>query len=115
MLTALLDVATAAGVTERRDAMFAGEPINVTEGRAVLHVALRAPKGSTIELDGHNVVDDVHEVLDRAGDFAERVRDGTWTGATGQRIRPSSTSGSAAPTSARRWPTGPSSATAIRS
>ncbi len=66
--------------------MFAGEPINVTEGRPVLHVALRAPKGSTIELDGHNVVDDVHEVLDRAGDFAERVRDGTWTGATGKRI-----------------------------
>ena len=87
VLAALLDVAAAAGVAERRDAMFAGEPINVTEGRPVLHVALRAPTGATIELDGHDVVPDVHEVLDRAGDFAEQVRDGTWTGATGRRIR----------------------------
>ena len=87
VMAALLDVAAAAGVTERRDAMFAGEPINVTEGRPVLHVALRAPRGATIELDGHDVVADVHDVLDRAGAFAEQVRDGTWTGATGRRIR----------------------------
>ncbi len=87
VMAALLDVAAAAGVTERRDAMFAGDPINVTEGRPVLHVALRAPRGSTIELDGRDVVADVHDVLDRAGAFAEQVRDGTWTGATGKRIR----------------------------
>ena len=71
----------------RRDAMFAGEPINVTEDRPVLHVALRAPAGAVIEVDGRNVVPDVHDVLDRAGAFAEQVRDGAWTGATGRRIR----------------------------
>jgi glucose-6-phosphate isomerase len=87
VLAALHAVAEAAGVAERRDAMFSGEAINVTEQRAVLHVALRAPAGTTIELDGHDVVADVHEVLDRMGAFAERVRDGSWTGATGQRIR----------------------------
>ena len=67
--------------------MFAGEPINVTERRPVLHVALRAPADAVIEVDGRNVVADVHEVLDRAGAFAERVRDGSWTGSTGRRIR----------------------------
>jgi glucose-6-phosphate isomerase len=87
VLDALLAVADAAGVTERRDAMFAGEPINVTERRAVLHVALRAPRGTRLEVDGRDVVADVHEVLDRMGDFAERVRDGSWRGATGARIR----------------------------
>mgnify|MGYP001118481736 CR=1 FL=1 len=87
VLDALLAVADAAGVTERRDAMFAGEPINVTERRAVLHVALRAPRGTRIEVDGHDVVADVHAVLDRMGEFAERVRDGSWRGATGERIR----------------------------
>jgi len=87
VLGALFAVAEAAGVAERRDAMFAGAPINVTEGRAVLHVALRAPAGTRIELDGRDVVADVHAVLERMGTFAERVRDGTWTGATGKRIR----------------------------
>ncbi len=86
VLAALQAVATAAGVTARRDAMFAGEAINVSEHRAVLHVALRAPLGEVIELDGHDVVADVHEVLGRMGDFADQVRDGTWTGATGKRI-----------------------------
>jgi glucose-6-phosphate isomerase len=87
VLAALRAVAAAAGVVARRDAMFAGAPINVTEHRAVLHVALRAPVGEVIELDGHDVVVDVHEVLGRMGDFADRVRDGAWTGATGKRIR----------------------------
>ena len=87
VLAALLDVATAAGVVERRDAMFAGERINVTEDRAVLQIALRAPRGTVIELDGHDVVADVHAVLDRMAVFAGLVRDGTWTGATGERIR----------------------------
>jgi glucose-6-phosphate isomerase len=74
VLTALIDVARAAGVEPRRAAMLAGEPINVTEHRAVLHTALRAPAGSVVELDGVNVVDDVHEVLDRMAEFAERIR-----------------------------------------
>ena len=87
VMAALLAVADAAGVAARRDAMFAGEPINVTEGRPVLHVALRAPADAVIAVDGRNVVPDVHAVLTRAGAFAERVRDGTWTGATGRRIR----------------------------
>src|SRR5215218_244246 len=82
VLAALLAVADAAGVAVRRDAMFVGEPINVTEHRAVLHVALRAPAGTRIELDGRDVVGDVHGVLDRMGAFAERVRDGSWTGVT---------------------------------
>ena len=64
-----------------------GERINVTEGRPVLHVALRAPRDAVIEVDGHNVVPDVHEVLDRMADLADRVRSGAWTGATGERIR----------------------------
>jgi glucose-6-phosphate isomerase len=80
-------LAVRAHVAERRDAMFAGEPINTTERRAVLHTALRAPRGAVVLVDGHNVVPDVHEVLDRMGDFSERVRSGRWTGATGRRIR----------------------------
>ncbi|MET0146042.1 MAG: glucose-6-phosphate isomerase [Ilumatobacteraceae bacterium] len=87
VMGALLAVADAAGVAERRDAMFAGEHINVTEDRAVLHVALRAPAGSVIETDGVDVVTEVHDVLTRAAAFADRVRDGSWTGATGRRIR----------------------------
>jgi glucose-6-phosphate isomerase len=71
---------------ERIDAMWAGEHINVTEDRAVLHVALRAPMGEQIETDGHDVVPDVHEVLERMGDFAHRVRSGDWLGATGEAI-----------------------------
>jgi glucose-6-phosphate isomerase len=83
----LVGLAEECGVAERRDAMFAGERINVTEDRAVLHVALRAPTGATIEVDGENVVPKVHEVLDRMSDFAERVRSGEWKGHTGKRIR----------------------------
>jgi len=83
----LFDLARAAGVEQLRDAMFAGERINVTEGRAVLHTALRAPRGTVVELDGRNVVTDVHEVLDRMARFSERVRSGEWVGHTGRRIR----------------------------
>ncbi len=87
VLAALHAVAQEAGVAARRDAMFAGERINVTEDRAVLHVALRMPPGTTLEVDGRDVVADVHEVLGRMADFSDRVRDGSWTGATGRRIR----------------------------
>src|ERR687887_1849407 len=86
-LRLLLDLAAERGVAERRDAMFAGEHINVTEDRAVLHVALRAPRDAEIDVDGENVVPKVHEVLDRMADFAERVRSGEWKGHTGRRIR----------------------------
>ena len=75
------------GVAARRDAMFRGEKINTTEGRAVLHVALRAPRGAVNEVDGKNVVPGVHAVLDRMAAFAAKVRDGSWTGHTGKRIR----------------------------
>jgi glucose-6-phosphate isomerase len=75
VLAALFAVARAAGVEARRDAMFAGEPINVTEGRAVLHTALRAPRDASIFLVGHDVVPDVHAVLDAMAEFARRVRD----------------------------------------
>jgi glucose-6-phosphate isomerase len=74
VLAALVEVARAAGVEARRDAMFAGQRINVTEDRAVLHVALRAPRGTVIEVDGRDVVPDVHEVLDAMSRFADRVR-----------------------------------------
>jgi len=83
----LIQLAEERGVAERRDAMFAGEKINVTEDRAVLHVALRAPKGQRIEVDGEDVVPKVHEVLGRMSDFADRVRSGDWKGHTGKRIR----------------------------
>jgi glucose-6-phosphate isomerase len=83
----LVALAEERGVPARRDAMFAGEKINETERRAVLHVALRAPRGATILVDGKNVVPDVHEVLDRMGEFAAKVRDGRWLGHTGKRIR----------------------------
>lgn len=86
VLAALLAVAAAAGVAERRDAMFAGEQINTTEQRAVLHTALRAPVGASVLVDGHDVVPDVHEVLDCMSVFARQVRSGEWVGATGQRI-----------------------------
>jgi glucose-6-phosphate isomerase len=86
-LDALLSLAKARGVRERTDALFKGEPINVTEGRSVLHVALRAPAGASIVVEGTNVVPEVHAVLDRMADFAERVRSGAWTGHTGKRIR----------------------------
>ncbi len=87
VLAALLALADEVGVERRRDAMFAGEHINVTEDRAVLHTALRDPAGMTLEVDGQEVVKDVHAVLDRVYAFAEQVRSGAWTGVTGQRIR----------------------------
>jgi len=83
----LLRLAKERGVAARRDAMFRGEKINPTEKRAVLHVALRAPRDEVIEVDGHNVVPDVHAVLDRMSEFSNKVRDGTWKGHTGKRIR----------------------------
>ena len=67
--------------------MFRGDKINVSENRAVLHVALRAPRGASIMHDGQNVVPEVHAVLDKMADFAERVRSGAWKGHTGKRIR----------------------------
>jgi glucose-6-phosphate isomerase len=86
-LRLLVQLAESAGVAARRDAMFRGEKINITEKRAVLHVALRAPRGESIVVDGENVVPGVHAVLDRMGDFANRVRGGAWKGHTGKRIR----------------------------
>ena len=83
----LVALARAAHVEARRDAMFAGERINVTEDRAVLHTALRAPAGAVIEVDGHDIVPGVHEVLERMAAFAIRVRNGAWEGFTGERIR----------------------------
>ena len=85
-LRLLLDVARAARVEERRDAMFSGEHINTTEGRAVLHVALRMPPGTTLVVDGQDVVADVHAVLTKMGQLSERIRNGSWVGATGKRI-----------------------------
>ncbi len=82
----LLGLAEARGVARRRDAMFRGDIINTTEKRAVLHVALRAPKGTRIEVDGADVVPDVHAVLDAMSDFSDRVRSGAFTGHTGKRI-----------------------------
>ncbi|MBA3288826.1 MAG: glucose-6-phosphate isomerase [Acidimicrobiia bacterium] len=87
VVEALLAVADAAGVATRRDAMFAGEPINVTEGRAVLHVALRRPADQPLTVDGTDVVAEVHEVLDRMSRFSEQVRAGDRLGATGKRLR----------------------------
>ncbi|WP_210502351.1 glucose-6-phosphate isomerase [Nocardioides xinjiangensis] len=83
---ALLALAEEVDLHGRRRAMFAGEHVNVTEDRAVLHTALRLPAGASLVVDGHDVVPEVHEVLARAYDFAERVRSGDWTGATGRRI-----------------------------
>jgi glucose-6-phosphate isomerase len=83
----LLQLAEESGLTERRDAMFRGEKINITEKRAVLHVALRAPKGEKIVVDGEDVVPGVHEVLDKMSAFSDRVRSGAWKGHTGKRIR----------------------------
>ncbi len=83
----LVQLAKERGVEARRDAMFRGEKINITEKRAVLHVALRAPKGMSINVDGRDVVPDVHAVLDKMADFANRVRSGQWQGHTGKRIK----------------------------
>ena len=86
-LALLVDLAQAAGLEGRRDAMFAGEHINTSEDRAVLHTALRLPQDATLTVDGQNVVADVHAVLDAMGDFTDRLRNGQWTGASGARIK----------------------------
>jgi glucose-6-phosphate isomerase len=86
-LTLLVQLARESGLEERREAIFRGEKINITEKRAVLHVALRAPKNESITVDGTDVVPEVHVVLDQMADFAERVRSGSWKGHTGKRIR----------------------------
>src|ERR671932_1384834 len=83
----LVQLAEDCGLRARIDAMFRGEAINVTENRAVLHVALRAPRDASIVVAGENVVPQVHAVLDKMADFATRVRSGAWTGYTGKRIR----------------------------
>jgi len=85
-LSLLLDLARAANLERHRDDMFAGVHINTSEDRAVLHVALRMPRGTELIVDGQDVVSDVHEVLDRMGDFTDRLRSGEWRGATGERI-----------------------------
>ncbi len=83
----LIELAEQSGLRARIDAMFRGEKINVTENRAVLHVALRAPQGASITVDGKNVVPEVHAVLGKMADFADRVRSGQWTGHSGKPIR----------------------------
>jgi glucose-6-phosphate isomerase len=83
----LVELAAESGVPERRDAMFRGEHINVSEDRAVLHVALRMPRDASLVVDGTDVVRQVHEVLDQMADFANRVRSGEWRGYTGKRIK----------------------------
>jgi glucose-6-phosphate isomerase len=85
-LRLLMALARAAGVEARRDAMFAGGHINTTEDRAVLHVALRMPASEALSVDGQNVTGDVHAVLEKMGDLSDRIRNGTWVGAGGQRI-----------------------------
>jgi glucose-6-phosphate isomerase len=86
-LRLLIDLARECELPQRRQAMFDGQEINSTEGRAVLHTALRAPEGDSIIVDGHDVVPDVHRVLNRMAEFSDRVRNGDWAGHTGKRIR----------------------------
>ncbi|MCI9887952.1 glucose-6-phosphate isomerase [Micrococcales bacterium 31B] len=86
VVASLLDLAREVGLEARRDAMFAGERINVTEDRAVLHTALRKPAGSSLELEGHDVMPDVRATLEKVYAFARKVRSGEWVGATGKRI-----------------------------
>jgi glucose-6-phosphate isomerase len=86
-LKLLIQLAEESGLAEHRDAMFRGDKINVTENRAVLHVALRAPKTESIKVDGEDVVPEVHAVLDKMSGFADRVRSGAWKGHTGKRIK----------------------------
>ena len=86
-LELLLELAKDAGLTSKINAMFGGEKINITENRAVLHTALRAPKGSSILVDGVNVVPEVHAVLDKMAAFSEQIRSGSWLGFTGKRIK----------------------------
>src|ERR1700761_3155938 len=86
-LKLLLELADESGLKAKIDAMFSGEKINITEKRAVLHVALRAPKDEKILVDGEDVVPGVHEVLDKMAAFSNRVRSGEWKGHTGKKIR----------------------------
>src|SRR4051812_11445930 len=86
-LRLLVQLADECGLRQRIDAMFSGQKINITENRAVLHVALRAPRTARIEVDGKNVVPDVHAVLDKMAGFSNRVRGGAWKGHKGKRIR----------------------------
>ena len=86
-LQLLADLARTANLEERRDQMFSGVHINTSENRAVLHTALRLPRNAELTVDGQNVVEDVHAVLDAMGDFTDRLRNGDWTGATGERIK----------------------------
>ena len=86
IVSALVDLADQVGLADRRDAMFAGEHINVTEDRAVLHTALRAPEGSSLIVDGTDVIPEVHQVLAKVYAFADKVRSGEWVGATGKSI-----------------------------
>ncbi len=86
-LKLLIQLADESGLRDRIDAMFRGDKINITENRAVLHIALRAPRGAAITVDGENVVPGVHAVLDKMAEFSNRVRSGAWTGHTGKRIR----------------------------
>jgi glucose-6-phosphate isomerase len=83
----LIELANESGLVERRDQMFQGERINVSEDRAVLHVALRMPRGASLIVDGIDVVGEVHAVLDRMADFADRVRSGEWKGHTGRSVK----------------------------
>src|SRR6202008_2514480 len=85
-LQLLIDLARTANLEEHRDRMFSGAHINTSEDRAVLHTALRLPRDAELVVDGQNVVEDVHAVLDAMGDFTDRLRNGEWTGATGKRI-----------------------------
>ncbi|MCH9722440.1 MAG: glucose-6-phosphate isomerase [Actinomycetia bacterium] len=85
-MTLLVSLARAADLEQRRDAMLAGEHVNTSEDRAVLHTALRLPRDAALEVDGQDAVADVHAVLDAMGDFTDRLRDGRWTGATGKQI-----------------------------
>ena len=103
----LLALADESGLRSRIDAMFRGDKINITENRAVLHVALRAPEEASIVVDGENVVPRVHAVLARMADFSNRVRNGQWTGHTGQRIRNIINIGIATSTRPRRCSSSP--------
>ena len=99
----LLQLAEECGVASRRDAMFRGEKINDTEKRAALHVALRAPRGTQIEVDGKDVVAEVHQVLDQMAAFADKVRSGAWAGHTGKRVRNVINVGVGDHISAQKW------------
>src|SRR5437667_3049116 len=100
-LNLLLQLAEESGLRARIDAMFSGEKINITEKRAVLHVALRAPKDTSILVDGKNVVPEVHAVLDKMAAFSRRLRSGAWKVTPANAFAMSSTSASVAPTLAR--------------